>query len=201
MNAPVDVLERRSEAETKLGIIDCDIHPYMKSPRAPDAYNIAYGVLEPLLGGNTSRNLDEAAALCSAMNDWQTHEFVELEPRLRGSILVPRDDPEASVKEYREARRRLAGVLYRGPPRAGALDAEPSRQPDPGRRVRGVPETEDRADRGRLRVGAVARLAARCALGEDTRRGTAGEAIPSQLRTLIGLAWPGRARPSLRSSQ
>ena len=30
-----------------------------------DAYNIAYGVLEPLLGGNTSRNLDEAAALCS----------------------------------------------------------------------------------------------------------------------------------------
>ena len=29
-----------------------------------DAYNIAYGVLEPLLGGNTSRNLDEAAALC-----------------------------------------------------------------------------------------------------------------------------------------
>ena len=34
-------------------------------------YNIAYGVLEPLLGGNSSRNLDEAAALCSAMNDWQ----------------------------------------------------------------------------------------------------------------------------------
>ena len=29
-----------------------------------DQYNIVYGVLEPLLGGNTSRNLDEAAALC-----------------------------------------------------------------------------------------------------------------------------------------
>ena len=64
-----------------------------------DPYNIAYGVLEPLLGGNTSRNLDEAAALCSAMNDWQAHEFVDPEPRLRASILVPQDDPDASVKE------------------------------------------------------------------------------------------------------
>jgi uncharacterized protein len=64
-----------------------------------DPYNIAYGVLEPLLGGNTSRNLDEAAALCGAMNDWQAHEFVDPEPRLRASILVPQDDPEAAVRE------------------------------------------------------------------------------------------------------
>ena len=64
-----------------------------------DPYNIAYGVLEPLLGGNTSRNLDEAAALCTAMNDWQAHDFVDPGPRLRASILVPQDDPEASVKE------------------------------------------------------------------------------------------------------
>ena len=32
MNAPVDVLERRADADAQLGIIDCDIHPYMKSP-------------------------------------------------------------------------------------------------------------------------------------------------------------------------
>ena len=64
-----------------------------------DQYNIAYGVLEPLLGGNTSRNLDEAAVLCSAMNDWQAYEFTDPEPRLRASILVPQDDPDAAVKE------------------------------------------------------------------------------------------------------
>ena len=64
-----------------------------------DRYNIAYGVLEPLLGGNTSRNLDESAALCSAMNDWQAFDFVDHDPRLRASILVPQDDAEASVKE------------------------------------------------------------------------------------------------------
>ena len=64
-----------------------------------DPYNIAYGVLEPLLGGNTSRNLDAAAALCTAMNDWQANEFVEPEPRLRASILIASDDPDASIKE------------------------------------------------------------------------------------------------------
>ena len=159
MNAPVDVMERRPEADTRLGIIDCDIHPSLKpgalnqylserwrkhlaeygkfncgiyadrgtyprfSPATSrrdawppggglpgsdvaflreqllDAYNISYGVLEPLIGVNTSRNLDEAAALCSAANDWQAHDFVDPEPRLRASILVPQDDPEASVKE------------------------------------------------------------------------------------------------------
>jgi uncharacterized protein len=157
MNAPVDVKVRT--ADSRIGIIDCDIHPYPKpgalnaylserwrnhlatygkfncgpyadrgtyprfSPNTSrrdswppngglpgsdvgfirdqllDPYNIAYGVLEPLLGGNTSRNLDEAAALCGAMNDWQAHEFVDPEPRLRGSILVPQDDPEAAVRE------------------------------------------------------------------------------------------------------
>ena len=64
-----------------------------------DPYNIAFGVLEPLLGGNTSRNLDEAAALCSAINDWQAHDFVDQEPRLRASILVPSDDADASVRD------------------------------------------------------------------------------------------------------
>ena len=30
MNAPVDVMERHPDADARLGIIDCDIHPYMK---------------------------------------------------------------------------------------------------------------------------------------------------------------------------
>ena len=37
MNAPVDVLERRADADARLGIIDCDIHPYMK-PGALNQY-------------------------------------------------------------------------------------------------------------------------------------------------------------------
>src|SRR5262249_23174780 len=37
MNAPVDVMERRSEADARLGIIDCDIHPSLK-PGALNQY-------------------------------------------------------------------------------------------------------------------------------------------------------------------
>jgi predicted TIM-barrel fold metal-dependent hydrolase len=64
-----------------------------------DAYNITYGVLEPLLGGNNSRNSHEAAALCTAMNDWQVAEYTDHDPRLRGSILIPIDDPDLAIKE------------------------------------------------------------------------------------------------------
>ena len=35
----------------------------------------------------------------SAMNDWQAQEFVDPEPRLRASILVPAEDPPAAVRE------------------------------------------------------------------------------------------------------
>jgi hypothetical protein len=28
MNAPVDVAQHRAEANSKYGIIDCDVHPY-----------------------------------------------------------------------------------------------------------------------------------------------------------------------------
>jgi len=144
----------------RLGIIDTDIHPYMKTPRdldpflsarwrkyllefdkfvcgpyatkgtyprfSPntcrrdawppggglpgsdvafmraqhlDANDIAFGVLEPLLNANIARNLDAAAALCTAMNDWQKETFCRPEPRLRASILVPQDDADAAVKE------------------------------------------------------------------------------------------------------
>ena len=200
--------------------------PFMRE-QLLDAYNIAYGVLEPLLGGNTSRNLDEAAALCSAMNDWQAHDFVDLEPRLRASILVPQDDPEASVKEIEKragdwrfaqiqlgsktseplGRRRYwpifaaaqANNLSIGLHIGGTQNSAPSASGWPQFYIEdhhmlvhsmqnqaaslileGVfeafPEFEDLHDRGRLRLGAVARLAARCALGEDARRGAAGEA-------------------------
>lgn len=79
------------------GLPGSDI-PFMRE-QLLDPFNISHGVLEPLLGGNTSRNLDAAAALCTAMNDWQAQAFVDAEPRLRASILVPMDDAEASIKE------------------------------------------------------------------------------------------------------
>jgi uncharacterized protein len=144
MNAPVSVPSH--DVSSRLGIIDCDIHPYPKAgalnaylserwrnhlaeygkftcgpyadrgtyPRfspavsrrdawppnggAPgsdvdfirnqllDRYNIAYGVLEPLLGGNTSRNLDEAAALCGARSMTGRHTTSSI----RNPVCAPR---------------------------------------------------------------------------------------------------------------
>ncbi len=76
--------------------------------------------------------------------------------------------------------RRLAAVLHRGSPHAGALDAEPGGEPDPGGRVRALPEPEGRDDRGRVRVGADAGVAAGQPLEEDARRGAALKRPPSE---------------------
>jgi predicted TIM-barrel fold metal-dependent hydrolase len=64
-----------------------------------DLYDIEYGILEPLMPSNLVRNLELAAALCSAINDWQVAAFTSKEPRLRASILVPFEDSQAAVAE------------------------------------------------------------------------------------------------------
>ena len=38
MSTTADVLERRPDADARIGIIDTDIHPYMKTPRDLDPY-------------------------------------------------------------------------------------------------------------------------------------------------------------------
>jgi uncharacterized protein len=65
-----------------------------------DPNNIEVGVLHPLrIGGYDERNMDFAKALSTAINDWQIDAWVGPEPRLRGSIYVPQDYPEAAVEE------------------------------------------------------------------------------------------------------
>lgn len=64
-----------------------------------DPNDVEFGVLEPLLEGNATRNQDLQAALCTAFNDWQLATFTDVEPRLRSSILVPQDDADAAMAE------------------------------------------------------------------------------------------------------
>ena len=54
-----------------------------------DAWNVERAVLNPLLRIGEERNLEYAAALARAANDWQLAEWLEPEPRLRASIVVP----------------------------------------------------------------------------------------------------------------
>ncbi|MBX9590620.1 MAG: amidohydrolase family protein [Hyphomonadaceae bacterium] len=65
-----------------------------------DHYGIAFGILGPLgITGQSEINLDFAAALASAVNDWQREVFTRREPRLRSAIVVPYEDGAASAKE------------------------------------------------------------------------------------------------------
>jgi predicted TIM-barrel fold metal-dependent hydrolase len=54
-------------------------------------------VLSPTGAGEA--NLDYAAALATAINDWQVEHFARREKRLHASICVPYEDPAASVAE------------------------------------------------------------------------------------------------------
>src|ERR1700730_7715325 len=146
------VRSRRSE----LAVIDCDIHPALRSPKALhpylsqrwrdyrdtvgdrgfggayypranpnaartdawppnglppgsdldftrfqllDAWDLDFGVLQPLLGAGALRNHEYAAGLSRAINDWQIAEWLHPEPRLRSGLVVPYEAPELAVEE------------------------------------------------------------------------------------------------------
>jgi len=64
-----------------------------------DAYDIAFGILMPLIDANSSRNSELASATCAATNAWQIDEFVSQEARLRASIVVCPENVTAAVAE------------------------------------------------------------------------------------------------------
>ena len=62
--------------------------------------NVELGILNPLAPtpGN-AQNIELSHALAPAMNAWQLEEWLEPEPRLKGSIMPPYEDAKASVTE------------------------------------------------------------------------------------------------------
>lgn len=83
-----------------------------------DPMGVAYGILNPLTPVGGQQNLDLAAALAEAANDWQVAEWLDPEPRLRASIVIPFEDPPAAVREIRRraADSRFVQVLFSGRP-------------------------------------------------------------------------------------
>ena len=211
-----------------------------------DPNNVTLGILCPLsLQG--FRNLDLAAALARATNDWQVAEWSGQDKRLRASVVVANEDGEGSAKEirkragdknfaqvlldepqHRAARSaplladlsgrgrgrapdrhpclrqqrpsdhagRLAELLHRGDGRPLAVPAVGAGEHGAGGRVRALPEAEGDLDRGRLRLGAVARLAARQAFRPAAQRAAVPEeeavGIPARACVVVDAA-DGRA--------
>lgn len=64
-----------------------------------DEWDMEYGILNPLIGVGGQQNLPYAAAMAQAVNDWQLDVWLEPEPRLRGSVIVPYEDGELAAAE------------------------------------------------------------------------------------------------------
>ena len=64
-----------------------------------DRYNVDIGILTCAYAIESIHNPDAAAALASAVNDWQVAEWLDHEPRLRASIVVPSQQPEMAARE------------------------------------------------------------------------------------------------------
>jgi len=73
--------------------------------QALDGRGLRHGILNCLYGGQVAVSESMGAALCRAVNDWLAAEWLDRDPRLRASIVVPPQDPEFAAAEIE----RLAG--------------------------------------------------------------------------------------------
>jgi predicted TIM-barrel fold metal-dependent hydrolase len=64
-----------------------------------DTWDIEIGVLNMLFPAAQFGNYELAAATAQALNEWQVAEWLEPEPRLRASIVLPYEDSELAVAE------------------------------------------------------------------------------------------------------
>jgi predicted TIM-barrel fold metal-dependent hydrolase len=64
-----------------------------------DGWGVEYGILNCLYSLQGLHNEDFAAALASALNDWQLAEWLQREPRLRASLVVPTQNPQLAAAE------------------------------------------------------------------------------------------------------
>lgn len=64
-----------------------------------DPWNAEVAILSCPYGVDSVHNPDSAAAVASAVNDWQISEWLEPEPRLRGSLLVTPQQPALAARE------------------------------------------------------------------------------------------------------
>ncbi len=88
--------------------------------QALDGFGTRLAICNCLYGAAGTYNVDFAAALSRAVNDWLAAEWLDREPRLRASIVIPIQDPELAVAEIerRAADRRFVQILV---PAAGEM--------------------------------------------------------------------------------
>jgi predicted TIM-barrel fold metal-dependent hydrolase len=64
-----------------------------------DAFGTKFAVANCMYGAQVLHHEDMAAALCGAVNEWIAREWLDREPRLRASIVLPIQNPKNCVEE------------------------------------------------------------------------------------------------------
>jgi uncharacterized protein len=67
--------------------------------QALDPFGTRFAIVNVLHGAIALFNADMTAALCRAVNDWVAREWLDREPRLRASILIPTQDADLAAAE------------------------------------------------------------------------------------------------------
>ena len=67
--------------------------------QALDGFGSKYAICNVLHGAQSIFSEDLSAAFCRAINDWVAKEWLDRDPRLRASIVVPMHSPELSARE------------------------------------------------------------------------------------------------------
>lgn len=85
----------------------------MVRTQALDAFGSRFGILNCLWGAPALHADDLALVLCRATNEWIAKEWLDRDPRLRASILVPMGNPELAAEEIERcaADKRFVQVL------------------------------------------------------------------------------------------
>ena len=81
--------------------------------RALDAFGTRFAVLNCMYGAQALHHEDMSAALCGAVNEWIAREWLDRDPRLRASIVLPIQNPDNCVREIekRAGDKRFVQVL------------------------------------------------------------------------------------------
>ena len=111
-------LNRRADAYPESGR-DAGSEVALTAKQLLDEWNVHYGILNPLTPAGSQLNPDFDAALATAVNDWQVAEWLDPEPRLRASIIVPFEHADLAVAEIerRVSDSRFVQVQFSGRPR------------------------------------------------------------------------------------
>lgn len=87
----------RPDWKPQTGRAGADPSDYLERVMKP--LGIGAAILNPLHGAAVLHSEDMAAGLCSAVNRWVSEHWLDRDPRLRASIVVPLDDADLAVAE------------------------------------------------------------------------------------------------------